>query len=72
MLSTLPHSPAFADSLNATHILRVANGSSKLTDKIGDLSDSDFDHSPPKVTAAQPLGDLEGRVQILRGPREFA
>ena len=48
----ITHNPSFAESLNATHILRVQNGVAKMSDKIGDLSDADFDHSPPKATAA--------------------
>ncbi|GAX72848.1 hypothetical protein CEUSTIGMA_g303.t1 [Chlamydomonas eustigma] len=46
----ITHNPAFAASLNATHILRVANGVATLSDKIGDLSDSDFEHTPIKVS----------------------
>lgn len=45
----ITHNPSFAESLNATHILRVQNGVAKMTDKIGDLSEADFDHSPPKA-----------------------
>ncbi len=44
---TRPHAfltgpQAFAQSLNATHILRVAHGSVKLVDNLG-LSAADFD-----------------------------
>lgn len=44
----ITHNPAFAASLNATHILRVADGNAVLADKIGELSDADFDHERPK------------------------
>ncbi|KAG1680802.1 hypothetical protein FOA52_008135 [Chlamydomonas sp. UWO 241] len=46
----ITHNPSFAASLNATHILRVQNGRATLTDKIGPLSDADFDHPAESAT----------------------
>ena len=42
----ITHNIAFASSLNATHILRVADGGCKMSDLIGELKEADFDHRP--------------------------
>ncbi|KAF5838243.1 P-loop containing nucleoside triphosphate hydrolase protein [Dunaliella salina] len=47
----ITHNRAFAESLNATHILRVENGRAKLGTNMG-LSDADFEHSTSSTPAA--------------------
>ncbi|GBF92144.1 hypothetical protein Rsub_04491 [Raphidocelis subcapitata] len=42
----ITHNRAFAESLNATHVLRVSGGSAALSVN-GGLRDADFDHAPP-------------------------
>lgn len=44
-------SQSFAASLNATHILRVANGVARLSDNLG-LSASDFEHPSTGASSA--------------------
>ncbi|GLI70270.1 hypothetical protein VaNZ11_015202 [Volvox africanus] len=46
----ITHNQAFATSLNATHILRVGNGTARLTDNLG-LSAKDFEHTSPPAAA---------------------
>jgi hypothetical protein len=41
----ITHNPSFAESLNATHVLRVAAGKAKMETNMG-LTAADFDHSP--------------------------
>ncbi|MEW5302176.1 MAG: hypothetical protein WDW36_004981 [Sanguina aurantia] len=48
----ITHNQSFANSLNATHILRVANGAAVLSANMG-LSDADFDHRPVVVEEAE-------------------
>lgn len=43
----ITHNQAFANSLNATHVLRVADGRAALSTNMG-LSAKDFQHTPPK------------------------
>ncbi|GLC40935.1 hypothetical protein PLESTB_000965000 [Pleodorina starrii] len=51
VIIAITHNQAFATSLNATHILRVANGTARLTDNLG-LSAKDFEHTPAPGAAA--------------------
>ncbi|GIL85713.1 hypothetical protein Vretimale_13175 [Volvox reticuliferus] len=51
----ITHNQAFATSLNATHILRVGNGTARLTDNLG-LSAKDFEHRDPPAAAAAAVG----------------
>ncbi|EFJ53175.1 hypothetical protein VOLCADRAFT_102793 [Volvox carteri f. nagariensis] len=51
VIIAITHNQAFANSLNATHILRVGNGTAKLTDNLG-LSAKDFEHGPATAAAA--------------------
>lgn len=48
----ITHNQSFANSLNATHILRVANGAAVLSANMG-LCDADFDHRPVVVEEAE-------------------
>ncbi|KAG2439392.1 hypothetical protein HXX76_004749 [Chlamydomonas incerta] len=43
VIIAITHNQAFAATLNATHILRVSNGTARLSDNLG-LSASDFEH----------------------------
>jgi len=68
----ITHNPMFAASLNATHILRVSGGTAVLTDKVGELSDADFEHAvappPPRESKAKakvggPSGKQKGKAR---------
>jgi len=49
----ITHNPAFAASLNATHVLRVAGGKAVLSTNMG-LTDKDFQHEPAKLHMPAP------------------
>ncbi|PNW82055.1 hypothetical protein CHLRE_06g271850v5 [Chlamydomonas reinhardtii] len=51
VIIAITHNQSFAASLNATHILRVANGVARLSDNLG-LSASDFEHPSTGASSA--------------------
>lgn len=60
----ITHNQAFANTLNATHILRVADGVAKLEDNKG-LSAKDFEHTPrapPPPAPAAPAAKAAAAV----------
>jgi len=50
-LVAITHNPAFARSLEATHVLRVRDGRVELAANFG-LTAADFDHTAPAVPVA--------------------
>ena len=51
-LIAITHNPAFARSLEATHVLRVRDGQVSLAPNYG-LTAADFDHTAPPVPVAR-------------------
>jgi ABC-type multidrug transport system ATPase subunit len=54
----ITHNASFAASLNATHLLRVSDGTAKLSDNFG-LTAADFEHTPKKASGS--TGGKKGR-----------
>ncbi|GIL59787.1 hypothetical protein Vafri_14505 [Volvox africanus] len=63
----ITHNQAFATSLNATHILRVGNGTARLTDNLG-LSAKDFEHTSPPAAAAAAAAAAVGKGATAATP----
>eukprot|EP00798_Chlamydomonas_sp_ICE-L_P029123 gene29123-32341_t len=64
----ITHNMAFASALNATHVLRVADGEAKMSDLIGELKDSDFDHRPKlNATYVLRVSDSKAKISDLLG-----
>ena len=66
-LVAITHNPAFARSLEATHVLRVRDGRVELAANFG-LTAADFDHTAPAVPVAA-AGAAAGKAAGARKVR---
>ncbi|KAL0040705.1 hypothetical protein WJX79_002387 [Trebouxia sp. C0005] len=60
----ITHNKAFADSLHATHVLRVQGGKAKLSAHMGELVESDFTHKSENTQTKK-----QSRPKVLKLPQ---